>query len=145
MKPKTAEPGLRGLLGTDHKLLSLPVSAHTPHWCPASSLHSPELHPNKTWEASKSASPSNLATECNQLERASRTAGVISSLLPVVHNSLTAHRKQQKRHMLQPSESHSVTGVCGSYYGQTLCHATRPKEATLAGKICPPRKINVSL
>lgn len=126
MKPKAAEPGLRGLPGTDHKLLSLPVNAHTSHWCASSSLHSPELHPNKTREARKSASPSNLATEHNQLERASRTAGASSSLLPVVHNSLIAHRKKQKRHTLQPSESHNVTGVCGSYHGQKLsCHSAQ--------------------
>ena len=86
-------------------------------------------------EASKSASPSNLATERNQLGRASRTAGAIPSLPPVVHSSLNAHRKKQKRHMLRPSESHNVTGVCGFYHGQKLCHAARPKEATLAGKI----------
>lgn len=132
--PKTAEPGLRGLVGTDHKL-AFACQCHTSHWCPSSSLPSPELHPDKTREASKSASPSNLATEHNQPERASRTAGAIPSLLPVVHNFLNAHRKKQKRHMLQPSESHSVTGVCGFYHGQKLCHATRPKEATLAGKI----------
>ena len=58
MTPKTAEPGLRGLVGTDHNLLSFPVNAHTSHWCPSSSLPSPELHPNNTREASKSASPS---------------------------------------------------------------------------------------
>lgn len=142
MKPKAAEPGLRGLQAQITSSLSLPVNAHTSHWC-ASSSPLPRAPPKQDPRGQKVGFPSNLATEHNQLERAGgqREPALLCYLLCTIPSLPT-----QKSKTCTPSRvSLTMLLVYVALIMGRSCHATGPKRQLWLARYCPPRKINVSL
>lgn len=127
---KMAAPGLK----TRPDALLRPSMWILPTHVHGNPSHSIQLHPEQDREASKSAFPSNLATERDQLQRAAVTTWSISPLLPACPQFPTCLQRKAKTHMLSQGMLHSVTRVRGWRRAHNWCHTTQWRAATLAAQ-----------
>lgn len=140
--PKTAEPGLRGLVGTDHKLLSLPVNVTLPTGEPQA-LSPPQSCTQTRPERPESRLPLPIyllsTTNWKELQGQQEP-----SLLCYLLCTIPTEKSKNGTCSSQVSLTMSLVYVA-FIMGRSCVMPLGPKRQPWLARYCPPRKINVSL